>query len=144
MSEATTKAAPKKSKFFEIANKNFIMLFIAYTIICVAHSMTQATTSAGWKVVGLDMTVIGLISSVMGWAAFIIRPFSAPIVDRGNKKKIYLAAVALFTVAILDVYKRQGQYCDDSIQLPRRRKAFQASRRDDEAAAGGQLCPAKI
>ncbi|MCJ7834022.1 MFS transporter [Cuneatibacter sp. NSJ-177] len=100
MSEATTKAAPKKSKFFEIANRNFIMLFIAYTIICVAHSMTQATTSAGWKVVGLDMTVIGLISSVMGWAAFIIRPFSAPIVDRGNKKKIYLAAVALFTVAI--------------------------------------------
>ena len=100
MSEATTKAAPKKSKFFEIANKNFIMLFIAYTIICVSHSMTQATTSAGWKVVGLDMTVIGLISSVMGWAAFIIRPFSAPIVDRGNKKKIYLAAVALFTVAI--------------------------------------------
>lgn len=100
MSEATTKAAPQKSKFLEIANKNFIMLFIAYTIICVAHSMTQATTSAGWKTVGLDMTVIGLISSVMGWAAFIIRPFSAPIVDRGNKKKIYLAAVALFTVAI--------------------------------------------
>ena len=39
----------KKNKFFEIANKNFIMLFIAYTVICVAHSMTQATASAGWK-----------------------------------------------------------------------------------------------
>lgn len=95
-----SKAMPKTSKFFEIANKNFIMLFIAYTVICVSHSMTQATTSAGWKTLGMDMTVIGLIASAMSWAAFIIRPFSAPIVDRGNKKKIYIAAVALFTVAI--------------------------------------------
>ena len=96
MSEATR----KKSKFFEIANKNFIMLFIAYTIICVAHSMTQATSSAGWSNMGMDMAVIGVISGIQGWAAFVIRPFSAPIVDRGNKKKIYLAAVALFTVVI--------------------------------------------
>ena len=90
----------KKNKFFEIANKNFIMLFIAYTVICVAHSMTQATASAGWKTMGMDMSVIGIISGIQGWAAFIIRPFSAPIVDRGNKKKIYLFAVGLFTVAI--------------------------------------------
>lgn len=96
MSEATR----KKSKFFEIANKNFVMLFIAYTIICVAHSMTQATSSAGWSSMGMDMAVIGVISGIQGWAAFVIRPFSAPIVDRGNKKKIYLAAVALFTVVI--------------------------------------------
>ena len=90
----------KKNKFFEIANKNFIMLFIAYTVICVAHSMTQATASAGWKTMGMDMSVIGIISGIQGWVAFIIRPFSAPIVDRGNKNKIYLFAVGLFTVAI--------------------------------------------
>lgn len=96
MSETTR----KKRKFFEIANKNFIMLFIAYTIICVAHSMTQATSSTGWSNMGMDMAVIGVISGIQGWAAFVIRPFSAPIVDRGNKKKIYLAAVALFTVVI--------------------------------------------
>ena len=56
----------KKNKFFEIANKNFIMLFIAYTVICVAHSMTQATASAGWKTMGMDMSVIGIISGIQG------------------------------------------------------------------------------
>ncbi len=76
----------KKKSIFEIANKNFVMLFIAYTVICIAHSMTQATASAGWKSMGMDMSIIGLISGIQGWAAFIIRPFSAPIVDRGNKK----------------------------------------------------------
>lgn len=94
-----TKGAPKK-KFSEIANKNFIMLFIAYTVVCVAHSMSSATLSACLKSVGMDMKVIGMVSASMSWAAFIIRPFSAPIVDRGNKKKIYVFAVALFTAAI--------------------------------------------
>lgn len=76
------------------------MLFVAYTIVCIAHSMSSATLSACLRSVGMDMTIIGMISSAMSWAAFIIRPFSAPIVDRGNKKKIYITAVALFTVAI--------------------------------------------
>ncbi len=89
-----------KSKFSEIANRNFLMLFVAYTVVCIAHSMSSATLSACLRSVGMDMTIIGVISSAMSWAAFIIRPFSAPIVDRGNKKKIYIFAVGLFTVAI--------------------------------------------
>ena len=36
----------------------------------------------------------------MSWAAFIIRPFSAPITDRGNKKLIYIAAVGALTLAV--------------------------------------------
>lgn len=90
----------KKGKFWEIANKNFLMLFIAYTVVCVAHSMSSATLSAALRTTGMDVAIIGVISSAMSWAAFIIRPFSAPIVDRGNKKKIYIFAVGLFTVAI--------------------------------------------
>lgn len=103
MNERTTSTAVEKSvkkSIFEIANRNFIMLFIAYTVICTAHSMTQATASAGWKAMGMDMSIIGIISGIQGWAAFLIRPFSAPIVDRGNKKKIYFLAVGLFTIAI--------------------------------------------
>lgn len=101
MSEAT----PKKKKFTEIANKNFIMLFIAYTIICLGHSMISATSSAGWSAGGLDMSIVGLIASIQSWSAFVIRPFSAPIVDRGNKKKIYFVAVFLFTI-VLFMYSR--------------------------------------
>lgn len=48
--------------------------------------MTNSVTSAGWRLAGMDLTTIGLIASAMSWAAFIIRPFSAPITDRGNKK----------------------------------------------------------
>lgn len=95
----------QKSKFSEIANRNFLMLFVAYTVVCIAHSMSSATLSACLRSVGMDMTIIGVISSAMSWAAFIIRPFSAPIVDRGNKKKIYIFAVGLFTVAIF-MYSR--------------------------------------
>ena len=95
MSNTTT-----KKKFFEIANRNFMMLFVAYTVVCMAHSMSSATLSAALRTTGMDVAVIGVISSAMSWAAFIIRPFSAPIVDRGNKKKIYVFAVALFTIAI--------------------------------------------
>ena len=47
-----------------------------------------------------DLTTIGLIASAMSWAAFIIRPFSAPITDRGNKKLIYIAAVGALTLAV--------------------------------------------
>ena len=90
----------KKSKFWEIANRNFLMLFVAYTVVCMAHSMSSATLSAALRTTGMDVAVIGMISSAMSWAAFVIRPFSAPIVDRGNKKKIYIFAVALFMVAI--------------------------------------------
>ena len=92
--------APRKKSFREIANRSFMMLFVAYTVICMAHSMCSATLSAALKAGGMDMTVIGLINSAMGWAAFVIRPFSAPITDRGNKKKIYIFSVALFTLAI--------------------------------------------
>jgi predicted MFS family arabinose efflux permease len=99
------KTKTQKVKFSEIANKNFLMLFVAYTVVCVAHSMSSATLSACLRSVGMDMKVIGVISSTMSWAAFIIRPFSAPIVDRGNKKKIYIFAVTLFTVAIF-MYSR--------------------------------------
>ena len=28
-------AVPQKKTFFQIANKNFIMLFVAYTVICI-------------------------------------------------------------------------------------------------------------
>lgn len=90
----------KKKSFFEIANKNFIMLFVAYTVLCIAHSMTNAATSAGWRVSGMDLTTIGLIASAMSWAAFVIRPFSAPIADRGNKKIIYIIAVGAITLAM--------------------------------------------
>jgi len=90
----------KKKKFTEIANKNFIMLFIAYTLICMAHSMCNQTLGAYQKSIGMDATVIGLIGSTMSIAAFIIRPFSAPLTDRGNKKKVLLFAAALFVVAI--------------------------------------------
>ena len=90
----------EKKSFFEIANKNFIMLFIAYTVICITHSMTNAATSAGWRLAGMDLTTIGLIASAMSWAAFIIRPFSAPIADRGNKKIVYIIAVAAMTLAV--------------------------------------------
>lgn len=92
--------ATKKKSFLEIANKNFIMLFIAYTVLCIAHSMTNSATSAGWRVNGMDLTTIGLIASAMSWAAFIIRPFSAPIADRGNKKIIYIVAVGAMTLAM--------------------------------------------
>ncbi|MBR6207887.1 MAG: MFS transporter [Oscillospiraceae bacterium] len=90
----------KKKSFFEIANKNFIMLFIAYTVICVTHSMTNSATGAGWRLAGMDLTTIGLIASAMSWAAFIIRPISAPIADRLNKKTIYIFAVAALVVAV--------------------------------------------
>ena len=40
-------AVPQKKTFFQIANKNFIMLFVAYTVICITHSMTNSVTSAG-------------------------------------------------------------------------------------------------
>ncbi len=96
MSTATT----QKKTFFQIANKNFIMLFIAYTVICITHSMTNSATSAGWRLAGMDLTTIGLIASAMSWAAFIIRPFSAPITDRGNKKVIYIIAVGALTLAV--------------------------------------------
>lgn len=95
----STTAVQKKS-FFQIANKNFIMLFVAYTVICITHSMTNAATSAGWRLAGMDLTTIGLIASAMSWAAFIIRPFSAPIADRGNKKIIYIIAVGALTLAV--------------------------------------------
>ena len=42
-------AVPQKKTFFQIANKNFIMLFVAYTVICITHSMTNSVTSAGWR-----------------------------------------------------------------------------------------------
>ena len=93
-------AVPQKKTFFQIANKNFIMLFVAYTVICITHSMTNSVTSAGWRLAGMDLTTIGLIASAMSWAAFIIRPFSAPITDRGNKKLIYIAAVGALTLAV--------------------------------------------
>ena len=89
-----------KKSFFEIANKNFIMLFIAYTVICITHSMTNSATGAGWRLAGMDLTTIGLIASAMSWAAFVIRPFSAPIADRGNKKIIYIVAVAALAIAV--------------------------------------------
>lgn len=100
-----TLQSTQKKKFSEIANKNVLMLFIAYTTICIAHSMTQSTAAAGWKTMGMNMSIIGVISGIQGWSAFVIRPFSAPIVDRGNKKKIYIGAICLFTLAIF-MYSR--------------------------------------
>ena len=43
-------AVPQKKTFFQIANKNFIMLFVAYTVICITHSMTNSVTAqaGGW------------------------------------------------------------------------------------------------
>lgn len=100
MSQPTT-----KKKFSQIVNKNFILLFVAYTIICMAHSMCNQTLGAYQKSIGMEATLIGLIGSTMSLAAFIIRPFSAPLTDRGNKKKVFLAAVCLFVVAIF-LYSR--------------------------------------
>ena len=53
-------AVPQKKTFFQIANKNFIMLFVAYTVICITHSMTNSVTSAGWRLAGMDLTTCTL------------------------------------------------------------------------------------
>lgn len=65
----------------------------------MAHSMCNQTLGAYQKTIGMQATLIGLISSTMSMAAFIIRPFSAPLTDRGNKKKIFLGVVTLFALA---------------------------------------------
>ena len=78
-------AVPQKKTFFQIANKNFIMLFVAYTVICITHSMTNSVTSAGWRLAGMDLTTIGLIASAMSWAASSSAP-SLPLLPTAATK----------------------------------------------------------
>ena len=84
--------------------------------------MTNSVTSAGWRLAGMDLTTIGLIASAMSWAAFIIRPFSAPITDRGNKKLIYIAAVGALTLAVFmySLSMDNSRLCSAGQNYPRR------------------------
>lgn len=91
----------KLDNFKRVFSKNFLLLFVGYTLICMAHIMIQNTIGAYQNMIGMEASVIGLISSAMSMTAFIIRPFSAVITDRGNKKRIYLIALLIFVAALV-------------------------------------------
>ena len=82
--------AAESAKKETIWNKDFIILIIANMFVCMSSYLVSAILSPYIKELGASDGKIGLIVGAFNTAALISRPFSGPIVDAWNKKKLLI------------------------------------------------------
>lgn len=103
-----------ESKKKSVFTPAFIMLIVAYTLACTGYQFIGTLfVSYGTEILGLDKVLVGSISGIIALAGLCMRPFSAVIVDKFNKKRMYafsILAIGIVTAALSFVTGFQGMY----------------------------------
>lgn len=83
-----------------VLSRGFITLFLAYSFACLSF----AGVSVGLLVhatedYGMDAVIVGSIIGTIALIGLIMRPFSAVIVDKFNRKGVLITAYALLAIS---------------------------------------------
>src|SRR5690625_3708049 len=83
-----------------IWNKSFILLILVSLITAMSFNMVYVVISKYALEVTSSLSIAGVIAGTFSIAALIIRPFAGATADTVNKKKLFIFANALITIAL--------------------------------------------
>lgn len=83
-----------------IWTRNFIILFIANMVSNFGTRMAQTLLPLLCKEIGASDYLIGLVSSVFYFTALGFRPFSGPMIDGYNRKKLFIILMGMNAVTM--------------------------------------------
>lgn len=84
-----------ETKKLTVWTRNFTILFISNCIINFGHSIIMYLLNGYLITIGIASTAIGFIVSMFSFAALGFRPFSGPLIDGWNKKKLYMIMLVI-------------------------------------------------
>lgn len=83
-----------------IWNKSFILLILVSLITAMSFNMVYVVISKYALEVTSSLSIAGVIAGTFSIAALIIRPFAGATADTVNKKKLFIFANTLITIAL--------------------------------------------
>lgn len=95
-----TQQKSTKSIFQVIFSRNFLTLIISYLFACLAFSSVGSEfVTYGTDELGLEAVVVGSIAGMVSMIGLVMRPVTAILVDKFNRKKMLLVGYAMLTLS---------------------------------------------
>lgn len=83
-----------------IFSKNFLILIVSYLFACLAFSSVGSEfVTYGTDELGMEAVVVGSIAGMVSMIGLVMRPITAIIVDKFNRKKMLAVGYGLLTLS---------------------------------------------
>lgn len=90
----------KKSVMQVIFSRNFLTLFVSYLFACLAFSSVGSEfVTYGTNELGMEAVVVGSIAGMVSMIGLVMRPITAVIVDKFNRKGMLILGYAMLTIS---------------------------------------------
>jgi len=97
--QETTAAIPEKK--VRLLTRGFVLLTLSYALACTAWQfLGTLLVSYGTEELGLTAVLVGSISGIIAMAGLCMRPITAVIVDKFNKKYLFAFSILMLGVSI--------------------------------------------